>query len=84
MKNKVLVEIIVPVLDERYSLFLPINKRIGKIITLINKAITELSGNSYVLNNSASLYNRITGVRYQANMLISETDIRNGAVLVLD
>ena len=32
MKNKVLIELIVPEIDEKYNLYIPINKRIGNII----------------------------------------------------
>lgn len=84
MKNKVLVEIVIPRLDERYNIFLPINKRIGNIVLLVNKAIEELSNGIYKCNKQASLYNSETGERYDTNKLLYETNIRNGSVLVLD
>lgn len=84
MKNKILVEIIIPKFDERYNLFLPISKKVGSAIILINKAITELSNGIYVCDNNATLYNRITGESYDPNALISKTNIRNGTILVLD
>ena len=42
MKNKILVEIYVPQLDENYNIYLPLNKNIANIITLIGKSIIEL------------------------------------------
>ena len=37
MKNKVLVELYVPTIDEIYNLYLPVNRKIGNIIALLNK-----------------------------------------------
>ena len=84
MKNKVLVEILIPKFDESYNLFLPANKRIGNIVLLINKAIEEISNGNYKCNPQASLYNTETGERYEPNKMLYETNIRNGSVLILD
>lgn len=83
MKNKILVEIIVPELDETYSLMLPINKKIGNILELFNKSLTDLNNGSYVANPKSVFYNRETGEIYQGNVLIKDTDIRNGSMLIL-
>lgn len=83
MKNKILVVLIIPEIDVKYDLFLPINKKIGNVITKIVKCIYELSGGKYILKNEMVLYNRITGKSYTPNVLIRETDIRNGTVLIL-
>ena len=48
MKNKVLVDLIVPEIDEEYSVYLPINKKIGNIIILLNKAIYELTNGDFL------------------------------------
>ena len=37
MNDKVDVEIIVPEIEEKYNVLLPINKRIGTIVNLLNK-----------------------------------------------
>jgi hypothetical protein len=39
MKNKVIVKILVPEIYESYDVYLPINKKIGNIIELLNKSI---------------------------------------------
>lgn len=83
MNNKVLVEIIVPEIDETYNAFFPANKKIGNILILITKAINDMSNNNYKISNHNALYNKITGERYDLNLLIRETDIRNGTKLVL-
>jgi len=81
MNNKVLVEIIVPEIDKKFSVFLPANKKIGNIIMLLNKAIYELDSNHIKSNNS--LYNWESGERYEINVLLYNTNIRSGTALVL-
>lgn len=83
MKNKVLVELIIPEIESKFDVYLPINKRIGSIITLLNKSISELTNGCYVGSNTTALYNRNTSTKYQANMLLYNTDIRNGTTLIL-
>ena len=83
MKNKVLVQIVVPDLDEKYDILLPISKKIGEIIILVNKAILEMKKGNYKSNDNAKLYNTLTGISYQPDTVLIDTDIRNGSVLVL-
>ena len=81
MNNKVLVEIIVPKVDARFSVFLPVTKKIGNIVELLNKAIFELD-NSHTDAGSV-LYNWETGKKYEVDVLLYNTDIRSGVALVL-
>ncbi len=83
MRNKVLVEITVPEIDQTYNAFLPINKKVGNILVLITKAISDMSNNNYQVSTTNALYNRITGEKYNTDDLIRETNIRNGTKLVL-
>ncbi len=83
MKNKVLVELLVPEIDESFDIYIPINKKIGNIIELLNKALGELTDGSYIGSQNNFLYNVYTKERYQVNHLVVDTDIRNGTRLVL-
>lgn len=83
MKNKVLVELVVPDIDEIYNIYLPVNRRIGNIIELLSKAIYELTNGVYDNNTTTNLYNSSTGEKYSLNSLLRETDIRNGSRIVL-
>lgn len=83
MNNKVLVKLVVPEIDSIYDIYLPVNKKIGNIIILLNKAIYELSNGDFPLSEFNSLYNANTKVRYQADLLLANTDIRNGTKLIL-
>ena len=81
MRNKVLVELIVPEIDRKFNIYLPINKKIGNIITLLNQAILEISPQHVRVNNS--IYNRDTGEKYDIDIVLYYTDIRNGTALIL-
>lgn len=83
MKNKVLVELYVPTIDEIYNLYLPVNRKIGNIIALINKSLSEITNGEFVGDEYTMLYNRNTGKMYEVNLFVRETDIRNGTSVVL-
>lgn len=83
MKNKILIELVVPELDMKYNLYVPINKKVGNIIVLLNKAIKELSYGIYEGTKKTCLYDKKTGEKYSINTLIRETNIRNGSSLIL-
>lgn len=81
--NKVLLKLTVPDIDESYDVFVPINRKIGNIIELLNKSINEITKGAYVGTNKQCLYNRYSGQRYNNNALLIETDIRNGSHVIL-
>lgn len=83
MKNKILIELIVPDIDKKFMLFIPTNKKVGNIIGLLNKSIAELSCGLFVGNSHTSLYNRTTGERLHFDALIRNTNVRNGSTLIL-
>ena len=83
MKNKVLVSLFIPEIDKKYDIYLPINKKVGNIINLLNKTINELTIGEYQLSNCNVLYNVVTKEKYQSDILLANTNIRNGSQLVL-
>ena len=83
MKNKVLVELYVPTIDEIYNLYLPVNRKIGNIIALLNKSLMEVTNGEFVGNEYTMLYNRNTVEMYDVNVSLRETNIRNGSSIVL-
>ena len=83
MKNKVLVSLSIPEIDKSYDVYLPINKKVGNIINLLNKAINELTDGELLLSNGNSLYNVVKKEKYSSNELLANTNIRNGSSLVL-
>ena len=83
MKNKVLVDILVPSIEEIYDVYLPVNKKIGIIIILLSRAISEFTNVVYSGDETVCLYNNITGEKYNIDAVLRVTDIRNGSTLVL-
>lgn len=83
MKNKVLVELIVPSIDQVFNVYFPVNRKIGNVINLLNKSLYELTNGSFVGTNRTYLYDRETGEIYPINSLVRETNIRNGSGVVL-
>ena len=83
MNDKVIVKVSVPEINEAYDILLPINKKIGTIVTLLIKSIREISNNSLPNLNYCKLYNSDTLQVYDWNLLVYNTDIRNGTKLIL-
>lgn len=83
MKNKVLICLIVPDIDKKYDVYIPINKKIGNIIALLGRAVQDLNPGEFTFNNKIQIYNQKSGMRYDLNQIVKNTDIRNGTGLVL-
>lgn len=81
--NKILIELFVPMLDQRFQLFIPINKTIYQTTILIQKAIYEMTNGAYQINHNATLYNQKNGVMYNINELIKDSNLENGSQLIL-
>ena len=82
MEYKVLIKLYVPVIEEEYEMYIPINKTIGEISILLCKIVNDLS-KVYPLKNNACLCNRRSGYIYDKNILVRESDIKNGSELIL-
>lgn len=83
MNNKVLIKLDIPELDKSFDLFIPVNEVIWKISLLVSKASLELMG---FMSNPDSKYifiNKRTNEIYPSNGTIYESNIRNGAELVM-
>ena len=81
--NKVLVKLYVPLMDDAYDIWLPLNKKIANVIVLLVKAINEFSGGYYSPSKMPNLYNKVTGNVYNINQTIKDSDIRNSTELIL-
>lgn len=83
MKNKVLVTVKIPEIDESYDVYLPVNRKIGNIITLLINSIKDLNEIEFEDNCNLFLYSSITGEKYDIDKLLYDTDIRNGSIIYL-
>ncbi len=80
MNNKILIKLMIPETNQDYDIYLPINKKIGSIIKLINQAVNEFDGENIPFKY---LYNADTGECYDYNILLASTKIRNGSRIVI-
>ena len=82
MNNKVLVNLYVPLLEKKYELFIPADRKVSEIIYLIGNSLKDVSNGYYTYKKTERLYNRLTGKEYNPNEMIKYTTIRNGAELI--
>lgn len=83
MNNKVLIRIIMPILDESFNCFIPVNEVIWKLKKLIIKSISDLSGLSLDMRADYVMINKDNGRIYKSNEIVINTDIRNGSEIVM-
>lgn len=83
MKNKVLIKLIVPELDETFDIFIPVNEVIWKIKKLMIKSISDLSGVDLNFQENYALINKDNSRIYSNNEIVINTDIRNASELIL-
>ena len=81
--NKVLVYVYVPLIEQEYNLFIPINRKIGLIKKIIGRSIIDLSDGNYQIEGYFNLYNKMTNRIYDDDTFVINTDIRNGSKLIL-
>ena len=82
-KNKILIELEVPLLEKNFDLFIPINKKIGTIKKLIEDSLVELTDKEYEIREDTNLYSKDTGNIYDVNQNVRDTDLQNGSRVIL-
>ena len=83
MNNKILVELEIPLIETKYDMFIPINKKIGTIKALIENSLMELTDNAYSPRQDTNFYSKETGDIYDVNRTVRETDLKNGSRIIL-
>lgn len=81
-ENKINIELIVPSIGEKYSVFIPVNKTIGEVIVILNKLLNEITG-YFPIDSKTCLINTTNGVIYQYNVEVIKSGIKNGSILAL-
>ena len=82
MNFRVYVVIEIPIIDEKYEVLIPADRRIYEVINSLKKTIKELSEN-YYSNHSPLIYNKATGQIYDMNLIIKDSNIKMGTRLLL-
>ena len=83
MKNKVLVKVYVPCIDEEYEIYIPTNETINKVLQLIIKYIYELYDSSLDLETKHYILDPDTSITYTNDQIIRDTNIKNSKKIIL-
>lgn len=81
--NKILVKIKYPIISQEYELFIPINKTIGKVSDLIQKAIIEFNVDEVPLKKNMVLVKAETNEILDMSKLVYESNIKQGDILIV-
>lgn len=63
-------------------MFVPVDRKIHELITILKIAINELS-EGYFKDNEPYLYNKTNGIVYNMNLIIKDSDNKIGTRLML-
>lgn len=81
--DRVLIDLYVPAIEMKYNVWIPLNKEIYAIISLIVKGIKEIKKDQYSPTQLPNLYDKQTGEKYDVNSKVKDTSIRNGSEIIL-
>ena len=82
MNFRVYVMLEIPILDKKYELLVPIDRRIHDLVDILRNNIPGLKEN-YYQNNTPNLYNKTSGELYDMNQFIKNSNIKTGTRLLL-
>ncbi len=81
--DKVLVTLTVPVISEKYDIWIPTFLEIREVKRLLAKAVVELSGGRYVSSGNEILIEKETNHQLAESDVIQQYDIKNGNNLIM-
>lgn len=82
-KNKILIELYIPLIEKSYDIYIPVNKRIGTIKKLIEEGLVDLTNSAYIIKDDTNFYSKETGQIYSVNQVVRDTDLQNGSRIIL-
>lgn len=83
MKDKVLVEVYLPMAEQTFETLLPKDIRIAEAIALLSRVFSDLANVLYESMDNDVLCDRETGVIYNIGITVREANILNGSRLML-
>ncbi|MBR3897935.1 MAG: hypothetical protein IKJ43_01485 [Bacilli bacterium] len=82
MENKILIDVIVPILEENYNVFIPVGKTVKSIEEQLKKCIADLSLGAINEKQIMRLYDS-DGKIIDSNCYIKDSGIKNGSKVIL-
>ena len=80
---KILVNLFVPAISERYDVFLPDTVRIQTVIYMLGDALVELSNHRFVISKQECLCSIDKNILLRKNATLEQYGIKNGDHLIL-
>ena len=80
---KILVNVYVPVIAEKYDVLIPDSLRIKSIVSLIAGTVEELSKNLYVASGEECLCSVEQNILLRQNATLEKYGIKNGDHLIM-
>lgn len=81
--EKILVEVTAPAANLTYDMLIPQNMQIGEISQLIASVFAQLSSGTYVNTGKNVICDKATGTSFEQSAFVKDTEIKNGAKLLL-
>lgn len=81
--NRVLIRVYIPLLEKKYDVWVPINKKVYEMIINIIKGINAINRIEYDMTKIPNLYDKESSEIYDINVRIIDTNIRNGSEVIL-
>ena len=83
MKNRILINVYVPSIDESYDIWAPFTDNFGIIAEAICKSINEFTDGAFNYDNGYVFIDPDTSLPYDLNSSLKDTDIRNDKKIIL-
>lgn len=82
--NKYLITVIVPFIELEFDIYIPNNKKIGTIKTLILESLSDLSENNYNKKyDEVRVIDRDTGNEFENNIFVKDSNLKNGSKIII-
>lgn len=81
--EKVLVEITAPAANLTYDMLIPCNIQIGEMSQLVASVLSQLSNGTYTSTGKNIICDKVSGTVYEPSIFVKDTEIKNGAKLLL-
>lgn len=81
--DKILINVYVPIINESYDMMISPVIKTSELLTLVKKAVSELSDGRFIANTNNVLCLRNDGTIININLSAFESGIENGSKLML-
>ena len=80
--NKLLITVFVPSINKSYDVYITKESLIKDLKNILGDAIEDLSNEKFIASSNV-LVNSVTGIEYDDNLLVRDTNIENGTKIIL-